>query len=296
MAIATKTTTKPKTVAHKKRSGAHHKQTKLYHKSYWPYIPLLLILGLGLVTNSFMSHPRAVLGWQQNLNQEALLLETNNDRRANTRQPLSIDKQLATAAQIKANDMVQKDYWAHVTPSGQQPWEFIMDSGYQYQTAGENLAYGFTSAEAVLNGWMKSDEHRTNLLDSGYTQVGFGVAQSKDFQGKGSQVIVVAMYGSPSATTANSGQDSGAGWATTDETNQIAVSRVSSLSSTLSGLLVGIIGTLAILAVLFRHAVAWRKLIRRGENFVIKHPILDMTLVAVAIISGLLLQTAGFIS
>jgi uncharacterized protein YkwD len=294
MAIATKP--KPKSTSHKKRTGTHHKQTKQYHKSYWPYIPLLLIVGLGMLTNSFMSHPRAVLGWEQQLNQEALLLETNNDRRSHARQALSLDQQLNAAAQKKANDMVQKDYWSHTSPSGQQPWQFIIDSGYQYQAAGENLAYGFTSADSVLNGWMKSQEHRNNLLDASYTEVGFGVAQARDFQGKGSQVVVVAMYGLPSSQPNVAGVSDGAGWdASSPISEQVAVSRVASISPTLNGILVGVIGTLAVIAVLFRHAIAWRKLIRRGEKFIIKHPLLDMTLVAIAIVSGLLLQTAGFV-
>lgn len=294
MAIATKP--KPKSASHKKRTGSHHKQTKQYHKSYLPYIPLLLIVGLGLVTHSFMSHPRAVLGWQQHLNQEALLLETNNDRRANVRQALTLDTKLSEAAQRKANDMVQKDYWSHTSPSGQQPWQFIIDSGYQYRAAGENLAYGFTSANSVLNGWMKSQEHRANLLDSTYTQVGFGVAQARDFQGKGSQVVVVAMYGLPSVQPNVAAATDGAGWSAASQTGEaIAVNRVATLTPTFSGILVGAIGMLAVLAVLFRHAIAWRKLFRRGERFIITHPVLDMTLVAVAVVAGLLLQTAGFV-
>lgn len=294
MAIATKP--KPKTTTHKKRTGAHHKKSKQYHKSYWPYIPMLAIIGLGLTFNTFISHPRAVLGWQQNLNQESLLLETNTERLTNSRQALQLNDKLSKAAQLKALDMVQRDYWSHSTPGGKQPWTFIVAADYQYSTAGENLAYGFTSAEGVLNGWMHSKEHKANLLDTSYSEVGFGVAQSPNFMGKGSQVVVVAMYGAPTNdpnTIASQHYHEGL---TVNQTENIAaVNRLQASTPMLNGILVGMVGTLAILAVLFRHAIAWRKLIRRGEKFIIKHPALDMTLLAVAVVAVLLLQTAGFV-
>lgn len=294
MAIATKP--KPKSTSHKKRTGTHHKQTKHYHKSYWPYLPLILVVGLGLLLNSFLSHPRAVLGWQQNLNAEALLLETNNDRRDHTRPSLTLNQRLNQAAQSKAQDMVRKNYWSHTSPNGQQPWAFITAADYPYRSAGENLAYGFTSAKAVLNGWMHSEEHRANVLDGSYTEVGFGVAQSPNFLGKGSQIVVVAMYAAPTDDPAVLGQQqNGDGWLIngTDEVQQ--VSRLQAAAPMLSGIAIGIIGTLAVVIVLTRHIIAWRKLFRRGEKFILKHPIFDMTLVAIAMVAGILLQTAGFV-
>lgn len=295
MAIATKP--KPKSTHHKKRTAAHHRRTKQYKQSYWPYLPMLAVIGVGLLFSNFMSHPRAVLGWQQDLNQEALLLATNNDRRANTAQALSLNPKLIEAAQLKAADMAQKNYWSHTSPSGKQPWDFVTQTGYQYQLLGENLAYGFTSADDVLNAWMHSPEHKTNVLERSYNQVGFGVAQSPNFMGKGSQIVVVAMYGTPGGQDMTASYTEQGGWLThnTFDKEVKAVSRVEAIKPALSGLLIGVIGTLAVIMVLFRHAIAWRKLLNRGEKFVLKHPWLDVAFVVIAVSAVLLNQTVGFI-
>src|SRR6185436_5689145 len=69
--------------------------------------------------------------------------------------------------------------------------------GYNYSSAGENLAYGYpTSAEAVT-GWMNSPGHRANMLNGTFSEVGFGFANSANFNGSGEETVVVAEYGAP---------------------------------------------------------------------------------------------------
>ena len=96
--------------------------------------------------------------------------------------------------------MVANDYWSDVSPDGEQPWQFITAAGYQYEAAGENLAYGFDTSEDTLIGWMNSPEHKANVLNANFTNVGFGIANSTDFQNSGEETIVVAMYGEPQQT------------------------------------------------------------------------------------------------
>lgn len=288
MAIATKT--KPKTNPTKKRAAEHHRHTKHYVKSYWPYLPMIAIIAGGLFMNVVLSRPASVLGSQINLTGSALLAATNQDRVDNKLGSLTSDTKLQQAAQTKANDMVSQNYWSHVTPSGKQPWAFISASGYQYQAAGENLAYGFTSADAALNAWMHSPSHRANILNSSYSQVGFGIAQSQNFVGKGPETVIVAMYALPADGTTNAP-------VTTVLTNtSTPVSRLQSVDSAVQGLVVGIIGTLAIVLILIRHTIAWHKLLRRGETFVLKHPMLDASLVLIAVVAVTLQRTVGFIS
>jgi len=287
MAIATKQ--KPKAAHHKKRTAAHHRQTKHYVKSYWPYLPMVAIIAAGIFVNSLLNHPSAVLGEQSNLSQYSLLETTNENRAANERTGLVLNTQLQQAAQAKANDMVTKDYWAHTTPSGEQPWKFITAAGYQYQAAGENLAFGFDSAESLAKAWMQSSEHRANLLGSSYSQVGFGVAQSSDFVGHGNETVVVAMYATPSQSAVLP--------ASTIAPEPVSITRMEAVASVpaVSGLIVGVIGTLAVIAVLFRHSFAWRRMLNHGEMFVIQHPLLDIVFVTVAVVAVLLNQTTGFI-
>ncbi|HJQ08474.1 MAG TPA: CAP domain-containing protein [Candidatus Saccharimonadales bacterium] len=192
------TKTKPRvTTHHKKRHGQHHKRDHHYKKSYWPYLPLGLIVGLGLLLSSFMgSMHKGVLGYATDTNSNSLLLYTNNERVSNALGSLSINGQLTQAAQAKADDMAARDYWSHNTPEGTSPWTFMTNAGYQYQTAGENLAYGFDTSSSTVTAWMNSAGHRANVLNNTYKEVGFGIANIADYQGSGPQTIVVAMYGS----------------------------------------------------------------------------------------------------
>lgn len=192
MALATR----PKPHPHsKKRNGAHHRTGPHYLKTYLPYLPLLLIVTIGLAVNSILLSPSRVLGDQTGINVNDLYAGTNQQRAANSEAALNLNSQLNSAAQAKANDMVARDYWSHTTPDGQQPWTFITSAGYTYTAAGENLAYGFSSSDAVITGWMNSAEHRANILSTGYKDVGFGIASSSNFVGTGPEIVVVAMYG-----------------------------------------------------------------------------------------------------
>lgn len=190
---------------HKKRHGKHQKQTKDFLRVYWPYVPLLLIVTAGLLFSSYW-RPRTggtgVLAYATSMSQNALLSSTNQQRAANGRAALSLNSSLNQAAQAKANDMAARNYWSHNTPEGNPPWIFIDQAGYAYQKAGENLAYGFATSEDTITGWMNSPTHKDNLLGSDYLDVGFGFANSSDYQSTGPETIVVAMYGKPANVVA----------------------------------------------------------------------------------------------
>lgn len=185
------------TVHHKKRHGQHHKPTKHYAKTYWPYLPMLVVVLSGFILNLTWNVGKSVLGYATNMQASSLLQETNIQRSQNSKGALSLNSQLSQAAQAKANDMAARNYWSHVTPDGAQPWVFIANAGYSYNAAGENLAYGFDSSGAAVAGWMNSPSHKANLLNGDYLEVGFGIANSANFQETGEQTIVVAMYASP---------------------------------------------------------------------------------------------------
>jgi|GEM_PF-1812832 len=127
----------------------------------------------------------------------SLLAYSNYQRSAAGEASLNLNGALDAAAQAKANDMVAKNYWGHYSPTGASPWSFISAAGYSYSAAGENLAYGFASSSAVISAWMNSAEHRANLLNAGFRDVGFGIANSPNYVGTGPETIVVAEYGTP---------------------------------------------------------------------------------------------------
>src|SRR5579884_1485589 len=187
---------KPKAYQRKKH-GSHHTHSSRYLKTYWPYIPILFILLSGLIVNKYLINSRSVLGASQDYSLSTLLLETNNDRAYYGISPLRLNNQLDQAAQAKASDMATNNYWSHVSPSGKSPWNFIVSAGYEYQAAGENLAYGFNNASDVMKAWLNSPDHRQNILNGNFEDVGFGVAQSPNYLGSGPKTIIVAEYAEP---------------------------------------------------------------------------------------------------
>lgn len=70
-----------------------------------------------------------------------------------------------------------------------------------YQFAGENLAYGYIAESAVVAGWMASDGHRKNILDKNFTEVGFGICKSENFNNSGKQLLVVQHFATPGTSS-----------------------------------------------------------------------------------------------
>lgn len=196
-------TKRPSSIHHKRRHGNHHKRSSDYSKPYWPYLPLGIIIGLGVLVNSFWGTvQQAVLGYATNTTISGLVQETNVQRSGEGLAALSINSKLNQAAQAKAQDMATRNYWSHNTPEGNPPWVFFSAAGYEYKAAGENLAYGFDNSDTTVVAWMNSPGHRANIMNTTYTEVGFGIANVENYQDTGPQTIVVAMYGTPQVASA----------------------------------------------------------------------------------------------
>ena len=156
---------------------------------------LLLYLSIPLLYNITTAQQFQVLGYATNISTGALFDLTNQERANNGVGRLSLNSQLSSAARAKADHMIANNYWAHTSPSGVSPWSFITNAGYEYQTAGENLAKDFMSSSGVIAGWMNSSSHRANMLSSSYSDVGFAVVNGELL---GSQTtLVVAFYAQP---------------------------------------------------------------------------------------------------
>jgi uncharacterized protein YkwD len=184
-------------------SKTNHSQSFL--KVYWPYIPLLIVAFAGLLVTFFQPArkvaQKAVLAYATEMSREGLVSGHNANRASAGLAPLTINSLLNQAATNKANDMKNRDYWSHNTPDGQEPWIFFDQVGYSYYKAGENLAYGFASSADTIQGWMNSPGHRANIMDSNFTEVGFGFVNIPNYVGSGEETLVVAMYGKPKVVT-----------------------------------------------------------------------------------------------
>lgn len=139
------------------------------------------------------THPE-VLGISYSISTSDLLAITNKVREENGLSDLSMDEKLSSAANLKAQDMFSKNYWAHFAPDGTSPWYFIKTAGYDYVYAGENLAKGFTTSSDVVAAWMNSPTHRDNILSGNYQNIGFAVVEGT-ISGEDT-VLVVELFGS----------------------------------------------------------------------------------------------------
>ncbi len=110
--------------------------------------------------------------------EQARMLELVNQERAKAGlNALKWDAEVARVANIKAQDMVQNNYFSHTSPTYGSPFDMMKSFGISYRTAGENLA-GYNSVEGAHNGLMNSDGHRANILNPNFTHIGIGVQKS----------------------------------------------------------------------------------------------------------------------
>ena len=98
----------------------------------------------------------------------------NKERAAYGLKPLSVDWEVARVAEHKSQDMLNKNYFSHTSPTYGSPFEMLKNYGIKYRSAGENIAKGQRSAGEVVNAWMNSSGHRANILNSSYTHIGVG--------------------------------------------------------------------------------------------------------------------------
>ena len=87
---------------------------------------------------------------------------------------LALDESLCRYARVKSQDMQQNGYFSHESPTYGSPFDMMRAFGISYSYAGENIAMGYASAQAVVDAWMNSAGHRANILSANFTSIGVG--------------------------------------------------------------------------------------------------------------------------
>ena len=87
---------------------------------------------------------------------------------------LSVNWELSRVARYKSQDMHDLGYFSHTSPTYGSPFEMMKAFGITYRSAGENIAYGYRTPQAVVEAWMNSPGHRANILNRSFTQIGVG--------------------------------------------------------------------------------------------------------------------------
>ena len=98
----------------------------------------------------------------------------NIERQKEGLAPLQYSSELSNVARMKSQDMAQKNYFSHNSPTYGDPFTMMKSFGIKYRTAGENIAKGYSSAQSVMNGWMNSSGHRANILNPSFGKIGVG--------------------------------------------------------------------------------------------------------------------------
>lgn len=87
---------------------------------------------------------------------------------------LQMDESLRSVARLKSEDMRKNNYFSHTSPTYGSPFDMLKQFGISYKSAGENIAQGYKTPEAVVEGWMNSSGHRANILNASFTHMGVG--------------------------------------------------------------------------------------------------------------------------
>lgn len=106
---------------------------------------------------------------------EERVVELVNQERAKVGlKALTMNLKLSDVARTKSQDMHDNKYFSHTSPTYGSPFDMMKKFGITYRTAGENIAMGYRTPEAVMEGWMNSPGHKANILNSSYTEIGVG--------------------------------------------------------------------------------------------------------------------------
>lgn len=104
----------------------------------------------------------------------------NKQRTNNGLSSLKVDTEALNVARIKAQDMVNNNYFSHNSPVYGSPFEMLNSFKVSYKSAGENIA-GNSSNSAAVNAWMNSSGHKANILNNSFNYTGIGVVKSPKY-------------------------------------------------------------------------------------------------------------------
>lgn len=104
----------------------------------------------------------------------------NKQRTNNGLEALKNDSEVQRVARIKAQDMVNNNYFSHTSPTYGSPFDMLKSFKISYKTAGENIA-GNSSNSSAVTAWMNSSGHKANILNSNFNYTGIGVVSSPKY-------------------------------------------------------------------------------------------------------------------
>lgn len=119
-------------------------------------------------------------GAELSQDEKKLLDLINTERAKSNLSPLIADPELMKVARIKADDMTKNNYFSHYSPTYGSPFDMMRQFGITFKAAAENIA-GNSTVEGAVSSWMKSEGHRSNIMNSNYNYTGIGISKSNKY-------------------------------------------------------------------------------------------------------------------
>lgn len=112
--------------------------------------------------------------------EDQVITLVNRERSARGLSTLKTNWELSRVARLKSQDMIDKNYFSHTSPTYGSPFQMMEAFGLKFSAAGENIAYGQRTPQEVMSAWMNSPGHRANILSAAYTYIGVGAAKKSN--------------------------------------------------------------------------------------------------------------------
>lgn len=147
--------------------------------------PFLLLINLAFIIGCTQSvpNPSKPISTTGQVVFIAELIDAHNKiREEHGKKPLAMNPMLQKACEEHASDMANKKFMSHTGSDGSSPFKRITRAGYNWSTAGENIAWNQQTVDSVMNSWMLSPGHRMNILSESYTEIGAACVYSNTGQ------------------------------------------------------------------------------------------------------------------
>ncbi|MEJ3744182.1 CAP domain-containing protein [Actinomycetes bacterium KLBMP 9797] len=125
------------------------------------------------------TRPAAGTGTTQSADENEVVEITNRERAEGGCGTVTVNAKLATAARQHSQDQAEHNNMSHTGSDGSSPWDRTERAGYT-NAIGENVAMGYRTPAAVMDGWMNSSGHRANILNCDAKAIGVGLAYASD--------------------------------------------------------------------------------------------------------------------
>ncbi|MFD2923612.1 CAP domain-containing protein [Halobacillus naozhouensis] len=113
--------------------------------------------------------------------EEKVVQLVNEERAKEGLSPLKMHDRLSDLARMKSQDMADKGYFSHTSPTYGSPFDMMQQYNFSYSAAGENIAAGQRTPQEVVEGWMNSPGHRANIMNEHFTHIGVGYVEGGSY-------------------------------------------------------------------------------------------------------------------